>query len=78
MLVFLEIEKVREQIVILPSGLMQILVLERSRKKFHTGPTPGTLRRLLEEICLSYQEFQSSNITLHDWGEGRMHFLRAV
>ena len=71
-------EKVLEQMVICPSRLIPIVVLERRRKKFQTGPTPGTLRRLVEEICLSNQAFQISKIILHDWDEGRMHFLGSI
>ena len=71
-------EKVLEQMVICPSGLIPIVVLERRRKKFQTGPTPGTFRRLLEEICLSHQAFQISKIILHDWDEERMHFLGSI
>ena len=52
--------------------------LERRRKKFQTGPTPGTFRRLSEEICLSNQVFQISKIMLHDGDEERMHFLRSI
>ena len=71
-------EKVLEQVVICPSRLIPIVVLERRRKKFQTGPTPGTLRRLEQEICLSNQAFQISRIILHGWGEGKMHSLRSI
>ena len=71
-------EKVLEHKVICPSRLITIVVLERRRKKFQIGPTPGTLRRLEQETCRSNQAFQISRITLHGQGEGKMHSLRPI
>ena len=45
-----KMEKIREQIEICPSLLIPMVVLERKRKKVHTGPTPGTLRRPEQSI----------------------------
>ena len=73
-----KIEKIREQMDICPSLLIPMVVLERKRKKFHTGPTPGTFRRPWHSICLSHQAFQICKIMLHAHDGDSMHSLGSV